>query len=161
MYVRSFNFRSAQAFLCRTFFPSWNTYLEGNSSITSCRKEGCVSHSKKKITKRLTFFSDAAWGIWGSAVVSRNNFRFYFCLFWSLRSKGKCTVQLYSGVEYCHSHRVVHRDLKPENLLLDANHHVKIADFGLSNRLVDGRFLSTSCGMSFWLHESVFHLINF
>ncbi|KAA0201999.1 hypothetical protein HAZT_HAZT009674 [Hyalella azteca] len=54
--------------------------------------------------------------------------------------------QIISGVDYCHRHMVVHRDLKPENLLLDHNRHVKIADFGLSNFMVDGEFLGTSCG---------------
>ena len=44
------------------------------------------------------------------------------------------------------SHKVVHRDLKPENLLLDSHDQVKIADFGLSNLMKDGEFLSTSCG---------------
>lgn len=54
--------------------------------------------------------------------------------------------QIISGVQYCHEHRVVHRDLKPENLLLDGAGNVKIADFGLSNIMEDGAFLSTSCG---------------
>eukprot|EP00771_Trimastix_marina_P002635 gnl/Trimastix_PCT/3778.p1 GENE.gnl/Trimastix_PCT/3778~~gnl/Trimastix_PCT/3778.p1 ORF type:complete len:595 (-),score=111.67 gnl/Trimastix_PCT/3778:766-2427(-) len=54
--------------------------------------------------------------------------------------------QIISGVEYCHKHTVVHRDLKPENLLLDAQLNVKIADFGLSNMMWDGDFLTTSCG---------------
>jgi hypothetical protein len=51
-----------------------------------------------------------------------------------------------SGVEHAHWHGIVHRDLKPENLLLDANKHIKLADFGLSNRTLDGAMLSTSCG---------------
>ncbi|XP_052867446.1 5'-AMP-activated protein kinase catalytic subunit alpha-2-like isoform X3 [Anopheles cruzii] len=54
--------------------------------------------------------------------------------------------QIISGVDYCHRHMIVHRDLKPENLLLDHNRHVKIADFGLSNMMLDGEFLRTSCG---------------
>jgi 5'-AMP-activated protein kinase catalytic alpha subunit len=54
--------------------------------------------------------------------------------------------QIVGGVEYCHRNMVVHRDLKPENLLLDERHHVKIADFGLSNVMTDGHFLKTSCG---------------
>lgn len=54
--------------------------------------------------------------------------------------------QIISGVDYCHRHKVVHRDLKPENLLLDANGNVRIADFGLSNMILDGELLNTSCG---------------
>ena len=54
--------------------------------------------------------------------------------------------QLVSCLEYCHNHQVAHRDLKPENILLDDNQQLKVADFGLSNRMKDGRFLQTSCG---------------
>uniref|UniRef100_A0A8H8CQV7 non-specific serine/threonine protein kinase n=1 Tax=Psilocybe cubensis TaxID=181762 RepID=A0A8H8CQV7_PSICU len=54
--------------------------------------------------------------------------------------------QIISGIEYSHRLKIVHRDLKPENLLLDDDLNVKIADFGLSNEISDGDFLTTSCG---------------
>lgn len=43
-----------------------------------------------------------------------------------------CFKQLIIGVSYLHSMGVAHRDIKPENLLLDANGHLKLTDFGVS-----------------------------
>ncbi|XP_059054558.1 cyclin-dependent kinase 2 [Achroia grisella] len=40
--------------------------------------------------------------------------------------------QLLDGIAYCHGRRVLHRDLKPQNLLVDAEGHIKLADFGLA-----------------------------
>ncbi|KAG6335013.1 hypothetical protein ID866_4080 [Astraeus odoratus] len=54
--------------------------------------------------------------------------------------------QIISGIAYSHQLKIVHRDLKPENVLLDDDLNVKIADFGLSNKMEDGDFLKTSCG---------------
>jgi serine/threonine protein kinase len=36
-----------------------------------------------------------------------------------------------------HQEGIAHRDLKPENILI-AGDRIKVADFGLSNRMVDG-----------------------
>ena len=75
-------------------------------------------------------------------------------LFDLINSRGKMSEleslryfqQLISCLEYCHNRQISHRDLKPENILIGANKCVKLADFGLSNLMRDGRFLLTPCG---------------
>lgn len=41
-------------------------------------------------------------------------------------------------IKYCHEMGVVHRDLKPENILLTTAGKMKLADFGLAMRVVNG-----------------------
>lgn len=48
------------------------------------------------------------------------------------KSGRKFAIQLASAMQYAHMRGVVHRDIKPENILLDADGHIKVADWGFA-----------------------------
>jgi 3-phosphoinositide dependent protein kinase-1 len=54
-------------------------------------------------------------------------------------------AQILDTIDYMHSRGILHRDLKPENVLLDANMHVKITDFGTA-KILDEPSRNTSNG---------------
>lgn len=41
-------------------------------------------------------------------------------------------AELVLALEYLHLQGVVYRDVKPENILIDAEGHIRLTDFGLS-----------------------------
>jgi len=41
-------------------------------------------------------------------------------------------IEILGALEYIHSQGIVHRDIKPENIMLDAEDHIKIIDFGIA-----------------------------
>ncbi|MBN1966523.1 MAG: protein kinase, partial [Anaerolineae bacterium] len=52
--------------------------------------------------------------------------------------------QVADGLHYAHQHEVIHRDIKPSNVLIDANDHAYLMDFGIA-KLMSGtsRFTGT------------------
>ncbi|CAI7786359.1 unnamed protein product, partial [Closterium sp. NIES-54] len=65
-------------------------------------------------------------------------------------------AELLLALGHLHSLGVIYRDLKPENILLDAQGHVRIADFGLAKEhIADNSSASTFCGTPEYLAPEV------
>lgn len=67
------------------------------------------------------------------------------------------SAEIISGVEYLHKAGVIYRDLKPENLLLNAQGHIIMTDFGLSKEgLIDKNSTTTTfCGTPEYLAPEI------
>lgn len=81
------------------------------------------------------------------------NFIFEYCpgqdLYWVIQNemnlflgkqKQREWVKFYAAeillaLEILHSQHIVYRDLKPENVVIDANGHIKLIDFGFAKKL--------------------------
>jgi len=53
----------------------------------------------------------------------------------SLALRARVALEVAEGIAYLHDNAVVHRDVKPSNVLLTADDHAKLSDFGIATRL--------------------------
>ena len=66
--------------------------------------------------------------------------------------------EVFSALNYCHSHNIVHRDLKPENILFDKKDQdatLKIIDFGTAEVFDPGQKLTEKSGTPFYIAPEV------
>ncbi len=59
------------------------------------------------------------------------------------RQAAELARQAADAVDYAHRHDVLHRDLKPSNFLIDADHRLWVADFGLARVQGDSDLTAT------------------
>jgi len=87
-------------------------------------------------------------------------------LFFHLKANGRFTeeraryycAEIVLALECLHAHTIVYRDLKPENVLLDAEGHIRLVDFGLSKEGITPTNLThTFCGTPEYLAPEVIH----
>ncbi|KAI9795212.1 MAG: serine/threonine protein kinase, AGC [Piccolia ochrophora] len=70
------------------------------------------------------------------------------------------TAQFYGAeivliLEFLHKNGIAYRDMKPENLLIDAEGHIKLVDFGFAKRLEGTAVTYTLCGTPEYLAPEV------
>lgn len=63
-------------------------------------------------------------------------------------------AELLLGLDYLHSQGIVLRDFKPENILIGADGHLLISDFGLAKYIGKGNVTKSICGTAdYWAPE--------
>lgn len=85
-------------------------------------------------------------------------------LFWHLKNEASFSetrtrfyaAEIVLALECLHQNGIVYRDMKPENLLLDADGHIRLTDFGLSKDSLHGDAIThTFCGTPEYLAPEV------
>lgn len=61
-----------------------------------------------------------------------------------LERAARIVLAICKALEYIHNHGIVHRDLRPENILVDAEDHIKLIDFGGAGQTAARRITFTN-----------------
>ncbi|KAG5573567.1 hypothetical protein H5410_063333 [Solanum commersonii] len=67
----------------------------------------------------------------------------------------KVAIDVSKGMSYLHQNNIIHRDLKTANLLMNENHVVKVADFGVACVQVQSGIMTAETGTYRWMAPEV------
>ena len=48
------------------------------------------------------------------------------------QTAAQITIRILSALQHAHENGIIHRDIKPQNILVNADGHIKVADFGIA-----------------------------
>ncbi|KAL2465274.1 Serine/threonine-protein kinase AtPK2/AtPK19 [Abeliophyllum distichum] len=65
------------------------------------------------------------------------------------------TAEIVSAVSHLHKNGIMHRDLKPENVLMDADGHVMLTDFGLAKEIDESSRSNSMCGTTEYMAPEI------
>lgn len=65
-----------------------------------------------------------------------------------LRRRIRLLIEIADAIAYAHAHLIVHRDIKPANILINAEGHAKLVDFGIAKLLEADADSNTRTGAS-------------
>ncbi|KAI4326679.1 hypothetical protein MLD38_031967 [Melastoma candidum] len=65
------------------------------------------------------------------------------------------TAEIVSAVSHLHKCGIMHRDLKPENVLMDADGHVMLTDFGLAKEIDESSRSNSMCGTTEYMAPEI------
>lgn len=69
-------------------------------------------------------------------------------------TKLRILLEAAQGLRYLHSVNLIHRDVKLDNILIDVDHHAKVADFGIS-KTNDSKMHTKYVGTSYYMAPEV------